>query len=252
MRSRGYVFSTFKRLHAKSDPIACQICQASSHSLSAAFAAGAAGCAAIAACCAAAAAGCADLLALSVGLPVLGRQWGLDVKPHFEQLPGGVDHLDLTVLDLLVCQVVGELASEHEIPAIPIRVAHDVLEVTCISISSVHASGMGRPLHPGCKKSGLYRYARTAKSLETDSCFSRFRKKTKCPRSSTRCELLENEDKHLFKYWICPPNRAANRYEGLPTCTPLFFAQGSHESAHNAKVLRKAVFTAIPNQLNPV
>lgn len=77
-------------------------------------------------------------------------------------------------------------------------------------------------------------------------------RKCKSSRSSTRCRLFENEDKHLFKYWIFPPNWAANRYEGLPTCTPLLSAQVSHESAHDPKVLRKAVFTAMPNQLNQV
>ena len=83
MRSRGYVFSTFKRVHAKSDTIARNSCQAS-HSLLAAFAA-AAGCAAASGCCC-----CAGPLALSIGLPQLGSRWRL----------GPIDDLIGEALDL--------------------------------------------------------------------------------------------------------------------------------------------------------
>ena len=83
MRSRGYVFSSFKRVHAKSDTIARNSCQAS-HSLLAAFAA-AAGCAAADGCCC-----CAGPLALSIGLPQLGSRWRL----------GPIDDLIGEALDL--------------------------------------------------------------------------------------------------------------------------------------------------------
>ena len=108
---------------------------------------------------AAAAAGCATHS--SIGLPLLRSSRRLDAYCVCEEQPGAVDDLRLEILDLFLSEV-HNLATICDVSAFLISVCDDILEVTCISISTVHASGMGRQLHPGCKKSGFYRYAGTA------------------------------------------------------------------------------------------